>query len=136
QRKILCYSRGPRAETRGRLRATVRGAPQRARSGWQRAVRQQRAGRIDSGDIRMSRSHIDEVLTRLIQRVESRYYGKYRGQVTDNSDPSNLGRVKAKVPRLLGDEETGWALPAFIYGGASEQGLFAVPDVGAGVWIE
>jgi uncharacterized protein involved in type VI secretion and phage assembly len=84
----------------------------------------------------MSSSHIDEVLTRLIQRVEGRYYGKYRGQVTDNSDPSNLGRVKAKVPRVLGDEETGWALPAFIYGGASEQGLFAVPDVGAGVWIE
>lgn len=78
----------------------------------------------------------DEILARLIERVEGRYYGKYRGQVTDNSDPDNLGRVKAKVPRLLGDEETGWALPAFIYGGAGEQGLFAVPDVGAGVWIE
>ena len=51
--------------------------------------------------------------------------------MTDNDDPDNLGRVKAKVPRLLGDEEIGWALPAFIYGGASEQGLFAVPDVGA-----
>jgi phage baseplate assembly protein gpV len=38
---------------------------------------------------------------------------------------------------LLGDSEnTGWALPAFVYGGASEQGFFAVPDVGAGVWIE
>jgi uncharacterized protein involved in type VI secretion and phage assembly len=83
-----------------------------------------------------STSHIEEVLARLIQRVEGRYYGKYRGQITDNNDPSNLGRVKAKVPRVLGDEETGWALPAFIYGGASEQGLFAVPDVGAGVWIE
>jgi hypothetical protein len=78
----------------------------------------------------------DEILARLIERVEGHYYGKYRGQVTDNSDPNNLGRVKAKVPRVLGDEETGWALPAFIYGGASEQGLFAVPDVGAGVWIE
>jgi len=81
-------------------------------------------------------SHTDEVLARLIQRVETRYYGKYRGQVTDNQDPSNLGRVKANVPRVLGVEETGWALPAFIYGGASEQGFFAVPDVGAGVWIE
>lgn len=78
----------------------------------------------------------DDVLARLVERVESRYFGKYRGQVTDNDDPDNLGRVKAKVPRLLGDEETGWALPAFAYGGASEQGLFAVPDVGAGVWIE
>jgi phage baseplate assembly protein gpV len=78
----------------------------------------------------------DGILARLIERVEGRYYGKYRGQVTDNNDPDNLGRIKAKVPRLLGDEETGWALPAFTYGGASEQGLFAVPDVGAGVWIE
>src|SRR5262245_20305776 len=78
----------------------------------------------------------EEVLARLVERMEGRYFGKYRGQVTDNSDPDNLGRVKVKVPRLLGDEETGWALPAFTYGGAAEQGLFAVPDVGAGVWIE
>jgi len=76
------------------------------------------------------------VLARLVERVESRYFGKYRGQVTDNNDPDNLGRVKAKVPRVLGDEESGWALPAFCYGGASEQGFFAVPDIGAGVWIE
>ena len=78
----------------------------------------------------------ENVLSRLIERVDSRYYGKYRGQVTDNEDPDNLGRIKATVPRLLGDNETGWALPAFIYGGAQEQGLFAVPDIGAGVWIE
>jgi len=84
----------------------------------------------------MMQTKIDEILARLIELVEGRYYGKYRGFVTDNADPDDLGRIKAKVPRLLGDEETGWALPAFIYGGASEQGLFAVPDVNAGVWIE
>jgi uncharacterized protein involved in type VI secretion and phage assembly len=78
----------------------------------------------------------DGLLARLIERIEGRYYGKYRGQGTDNSDPDNLGRIRATVPSLLGAEETGWALPAFAYGGASEQGLFAVPDVGAGVWIE
>jgi hypothetical protein len=81
-------------------------------------------------------TRIDELLVRLVQRVEGRYFGKYRGQVTDNNDPDNLGRIKAKVPRVLSDEETGWALPAFIYGGAADQGLFAMPDVGAGVWIE
>lgn len=84
----------------------------------------------------MMNAQTDDLLARLIERVEGRYYGKYRGQVSDNNDPDNLGRIKAKVPRLLGDEETGWALPAFAYGGASEQGLFAVPDVGAGVWVE
>ena len=73
---------------------------------------------------------------RLIERVEGRYFGKYRGLVTDNADPDDLGRVRARVPRLLGNEEIGWAWPAFAYGGQSEQGLFAVPDVGAGVWIE
>src|SRR6516225_4702708 len=78
----------------------------------------------------------EEILARLIERVDARYFGRYRGQVTDNSDPDNLGRIRAKVPKILGDEETGWALPTFIYGGASEQGLFAVPDIGAGVWIE
>ena len=64
----------------------------------------------------MDSSHIYEVLARLVQRVEGRYFGKYRGQVTDNSDPSNLGRVKATVPRVLGVEATGWALPAFSNG--------------------
>ncbi|HEY0785590.1 MAG TPA: phage baseplate assembly protein V, partial [Acidobacteriaceae bacterium] len=78
----------------------------------------------------------EELLARLIERVEGRYYGKYRGLVTDNADPSNLGRIQAQVPRLLGAETSGWALPAFPYGGASQQGFFALPDVGAGVWIE
>src|SRR5271170_5347740 len=78
----------------------------------------------------------EEILSRLIERVEGRYFGKYRGQVTDNDDPNNLGRIKAKVPRVLGDEECGWALPAFCYVGASEPGFFALPDVDAGVWIE
>lgn len=78
----------------------------------------------------------DEVLTRLVEKVEHRYYGKYRGFVSDNADPDNLGRIKAKVPNLLQDEETGWALPCAPYGGAGEQGFFAVPEVDAGVWIE
>jgi phage baseplate assembly protein gpV len=84
----------------------------------------------------MSSTADQEVLSRLVNKIDSRYFGKYRGIVTDNNDPDNLGRVKAKVQRLLNDEETGWALPAFIYGGTSEQGLFAVPDINAGVWIE
>jgi len=81
-------------------------------------------------------SHSDDILAQLVERVESRHYGKHRGFVTDNDDPLNLGRLRAQVPGLLEDQETGWALPAFPYGGASEQGFYAVPDIGAGVWLE
>lgn len=65
----------------------------------------------------------------------SRYYGKYRGIVTNNNDDRNLGRLRARVSELLGDVETGWALPCAPYAGDGE-GQFTVPPVGAGVWIE
>jgi hypothetical protein len=55
--------------------------------------------------------------------------------VTDNQDPKNLGRIRAKVPELLQDVETGWALPSLPYAGKGS-GLFRVPPPDAGVWIE
>lgn len=72
-----------------------------------------------------------------VERRESRsrHYGKHRGIVTDNQDPKNLGRVRARVPEVLGDVETGWALPCAPYAGDGV-GLFTVPPPGAGVWIE
>jgi 2-desacetyl-2-hydroxyethyl bacteriochlorophyllide A dehydrogenase len=33
------------------------------------------------------------------------FWGKYRGVVTDNRDPLQLGRVRATVPDVLGDDE-------------------------------
>ncbi len=78
----------------------------------------------------------ENILVKLIEKVENRYYGKYRGFVTDNNDPDGLGRIKAKVPQLLGNQETGWCLPCLPYGGAKEQGFFALPEVNSGVWIE
>jgi uncharacterized protein involved in type VI secretion and phage assembly len=63
------------------------------------------------------------------------HYGKYRGLVTDNNDPKKLGRLRAKVKEVLGDVETGWALPAGPYSGDGE-GFYSVPPVGAGVWVE
>ena len=42
-----------------------------------------------------------------------------------------------KVPSVLGDQVvTGWATPCVPYGGQPGQGLFAMPDQGAGVWVE
>ena len=63
------------------------------------------------------------------------FYGKYRGVVTDNKDPLMIGRVRAKVPDVMGDLESGWAMPCAPFGG-SGMGFFALPKVGAGVWIE
>jgi len=63
------------------------------------------------------------------------FYGKYRGSVTDNKDPLMIGRVKARVPDVMGDQESGWAMPCAPFGG-SGVGFFAIPTVGAGVWIE
>jgi len=63
------------------------------------------------------------------------FFGKYRGVVSDNSDPNNLGRVRARVPDVLGEEESGWAMPAVPYAGRSV-GLFLIPPTDASVWIE
>jgi uncharacterized protein involved in type VI secretion and phage assembly len=65
----------------------------------------------------------------------SRFYGKYRGTVTNNQDPQNLGRLKALVPDVLENVETGWALPSLPYAGDGV-GVFTIPPAGAGVWIE
>ncbi len=62
------------------------------------------------------------------------HFGKFRGVVTDNKDPSNMGRVRAKV-KDLGDEEFGWATACVPFAGKGA-GFFCIPDVNAGVWIE
>lgn len=67
--------------------------------------------------------------------MSNQFYGKYRGTVTDIQDPLMIGRVRAKVPDVMGDQESGWAMPCAPFGGSS-MGFFALPTVGAGVWIE
>jgi len=67
--------------------------------------------------------------------VSAPYYGKYRGVVTDIQDPLFSGRVRARVPDVLGDEESGWATACTPFAG-KQTGFFALPTVGAGVWIE
>lgn len=65
----------------------------------------------------------------------NQFFGKYRGTVTNNIDPLMIGRIQASVPDVLGSQDSGWALPCAPFGG-SQTGFFAVPIVGAGVWIE
>lgn len=63
------------------------------------------------------------------------FYGKYRGVVTDIEDPLKIGRIRASVPDVLGDQKSGWAMPCAPFAGKG-LGLFSLPTVGAGVWIE
>jgi uncharacterized protein involved in type VI secretion and phage assembly len=63
------------------------------------------------------------------------FYGKYRGVVSDNRDPLMLGRIRAKVEDVLGDQESGWAMPSVPYAGKSV-GLFLIPPTNTSVWIE
>ncbi len=63
------------------------------------------------------------------------FTGKFRGVVTDTNDPLMTMRIKARVPDVYGDGESGWALPCAPFGG-DQTGFFALPRVGAGVWIE
>ena len=64
-----------------------------------------------------------------------KFYGKYRGVVSDNNDPLKIGRIRAKVPDVLDDFETGWAMPCAPFSGKG-MGFFALPQTNAGVWIE
>src|SRR5260370_41579377 len=77
----------------------------------------------------------EEVLVGMGETMRSRYYGKYRGIVTDVNDPESLGRITAQVPEILQEEVSPWALPAAAFAGPSH-GLVLIPAVGDGVWIE
>ena len=77
---------------------------------------------------------MDDQLLEVLERLRDRFYGKYRGTVTEVED-SGRGRLKAKVPAVLGDQPTGWCDPCVPYAG-SGVGLALIPEVGAGVWIE
>jgi len=80
---------------------------------------------------------IEKIVARLVERVERRFHGKYRGIVVDNADPEQLGRLRLRVPSVLGqDVVTGWALPCVPYGGENDQGMLFIPEVGAGAWVE
>lgn len=64
-----------------------------------------------------------------------RFYGKYRGTCLNNVDPMQLGRIQAIVPDVSGVVPSSWAMPCVPVAGL-QTGVFTVPPVGAGVWVE
>ncbi len=79
---------------------------------------------------------LSRLLTLFQDKVENRYYGKYRGIVANNEDPEHRGRLKIIVPALTGELEIGWAMPCFPYGGRSDTGFYMIPENEDGVWVE
>jgi hypothetical protein len=64
-----------------------------------------------------------------------RFHGKYRGTVVNNVDPMQIGRIQAIVPDVTSIVPSSWAMPCVPVAGINT-GVFTVPQLGSGVWIE
>jgi hypothetical protein len=64
-----------------------------------------------------------------------KYFGKFRGTVVNNVDPEQRGRIQVMVPDVSGFALSSWAMPSFPVGGI-QMGMFSLPMIGSGVWIE
>jgi hypothetical protein len=67
-----------------------------------------------------------------------KFYGKYRGTVINNIDPQQVGRLLVEVPDVLSLAPSSWAVPCVPLAGPTgpSMGVYMVPPIGAGVWIE
>jgi uncharacterized protein involved in type VI secretion and phage assembly len=80
-----------------------------------------------------------------LEGLKNRFFGIYRGVVTNVNDPDGLGRIKAKVHELLGgSDETNWASYCAPFGGGGHGWFFMPtpvtegakePQAGDGVWL-
>jgi hypothetical protein len=64
-----------------------------------------------------------------------KFYGKYRGMVISNVDPMQQGRLMVQVPDVGGLVPGTWAMPCVPIAGI-QNGMFALPIPGSGVWVE
>ena len=46
----------------------------------------------------MEGTAMERLVVELAEQTRTRFYGKYRGVVTDVDDPENMGRIRANVP--------------------------------------
>ena len=65
-------------------------------------------------------------------------YGKYRATVINNIDPELRGRLLLSIPDALGVIPSTWAEPCTPLSGPTgpAMGVYMVPPIGAGVWVE
>ncbi|HEU0298740.1 MAG TPA: phage baseplate assembly protein V [Longimicrobium sp.] len=66
------------------------------------------------------------------------FFGKYRGIVLNNVDPLMRGRLMVQVPDVLGLVPSSWAEACTPLAGPTgpPMGVYLVPPIGAGVWVE
>jgi uncharacterized protein involved in type VI secretion and phage assembly len=62
------------------------------------------------------------------EREAGRVYEAVIALVTDNKDPSKIGRVKIKIPVLSSEDVTWWA-PVVMHGAGVNRGWFFIPEV-------
>jgi uncharacterized protein involved in type VI secretion and phage assembly len=75
----------------------------------------------------------DAALIDVLDRLRNRFFGKYRGVVTE-VDAATL-RIKAMVPAVLASQPTGWCRACVPFAG-NGIGFAFIPEIGTGVWIE
>jgi hypothetical protein len=67
-----------------------------------------------------------------------KFYGKYRATVLQNVDPEFRGRIICEVPAVLGLTPSSWCEACAPLSGVTglPMGVYMVPPLGAGVWVE
>lgn len=67
--------------------------------------------------------------------TDGEFKGKYRGTVVNNIDPEQRGRIQVITPDVSNVMLSSWAMPC-VPVAAMQMGMFTVPLIGAGVWVE
>ena len=80
-------------------------------------------------------SSLEALVIKLERQSRERFFGKYRGLVTELGENGRLGMIRAQVHEVFGETATPWARPSVPFAG-DRHGLVALPEVGDGVWIE
>ena len=75
------------------------------------------------------------------EKHDDRFLGIYRGEVLDNVDPLQYGRIKVKVYPMMSSITDSTLLPwaaaaqPIFDGSGADYGTFAVPMIGTKVWV-